>query len=165
MPAYQELSEEQVEQFVSTGIVVVKRALPADVCKRFVANAFEFHGFDADDASTWTVPYARNQQTEQIAAKVRAATPSPPTSPPAAHRQTPQRAPGGQELAPRAWAAMEDLLGGPDRVEQEPGAGGGAVWSNQLAGNFGSAEDRAGGVEGWEPPDARDANGVPTGGW
>ena len=56
---------------------------------------------------------------------------------------------------------MEDLLGGPDRVEQEPGAGGGAVWSNQLAGNFGSAEDRAGGVEGWEPPDARDA----TDGW
>ena len=31
--------------------------------------------------------------------------------------------------------------------------------------NFGSAEDRAGGVEGWEPPDARDANGVPAGGW
>ena len=70
-----------------------------------------------------------------------------------------------KRLAPRAWAAMEDLLGGPDRVEQEPGAGGGAVWSNQLAGNFGSAEDRSEGVEGWEPPDARDANGVPTGGW
>ena len=62
---------------------------------------------------------------------------------------------------------MEDLLGGPDRVEQEPGAGErmGALWSNQLASNFGSAEDRAGGLEGWEPPDARDANGVPTGGW
>ena len=62
---------------------------------------------------------------------------------------------------------MEDLLGGPDRVEQEPGAGErmGALWSNQLASNFGSAEDRAEGIEGWEPPDARDANGVPAGGW
>ena len=160
MPAYQELSEEQVEQFVSTGIVVVKGALPADVCKRFVANAFEFHGFDADDASTWTVPYAWNPKTEEIPARVRAAAPLRPPQ---------QRTLNGvgQELAPRAWAAMEDLLGGPGRVEQEAGAGErmGALWSNQLASNFGSAEDRAGGLEGWEPPDARDANGVPTGGW
>ena len=84
-PAYQELSEEQVEQFVSTGIVVVKRALPADVCERFVANAFEFHGFDADDASTWTVPYAWNPKTEEIPAKVRRRRHSIPA--PAAHPQ------------------------------------------------------------------------------
>ena len=85
MPAYQELSEEQVEQFVSTGIVVVKGALPADVCERFVANAFEFHGFDADDASTWTLPYAWNPKTEEIPAKVRRRRLSIPA--PAAHPQ------------------------------------------------------------------------------
>jgi hypothetical protein len=106
---YRELSEAQVEQFVSTGVVVVKGAIERGLCARWVATAFEQHGFDPADASTWTTPYARNAGGETAVAR---------------------------EVAPRAWAAMEDLLGGPERVEQGPGAGGGATWSNSLAGNF-----------------------------
>eukprot|EP01044_Picomonas_judraskeda_P002697 COSAG03_NODE_200_length_10751_cov_2.905745_9_plen_304_part_00 len=66
-----------------------------------------------------------------------------------------------REIAPRAWAAIEDLLGGEERVEQ---AGSGAVWDSVLAGNFGSAYERTQGS--WQPPTARDEyTGVPLGGW
>ena len=54
---YRELSAAQVEQFISTGIVVVKGAIDRALCDRWVALAFEQHGFDPLDATTWATPY------------------------------------------------------------------------------------------------------------
>ena len=138
---YTELSEAQVEQFVATGIVTVKSAIPKAVAQQWVADAFGRLGYDPNRPSTWVEPFGRAPKTDEEEVRV---------------------------LAPRAWAAIEDLLGGPGRVDQQAwrgGAGAGAVWPNDLAGNFGSAAERAAGAESWVAPGDADAQGVPLGGW
>lgn len=120
----------------------MKNAIDRRLCERWVATAFEQLEFEPADPSTWTTPYAWNPGGETAVA---------------------------HEIAPRVWAAIEQLVGGRDRIEEKPAGpydASGAIWSSSLAGNFGTEHDRREGVRGWHAPTARDEQtGVPLGGW
>ena len=139
MGGYSELTEAQVEEFVETGIVRIEGAFSRSYAAEWVRRALERLG--VDEQGVGTEVYMRAPPEDEIEAKV---------------------------LAPRAWAAIEDLLGGADRVDQTAwrgGAGGGAVWQSDLAGNFGTAAERAKGDASWVEPSARDERNVPVGSW
>ena len=140
MGGYRELTEAQVEEFVATGIVRIEGAFSRSFAAEWVRRALERLG-RVDDRGVGAEVYARAPPEDEIEAKV---------------------------LAPRAWAAIEDLLGGADRVDQAAwrgSAGGGAVWQSDLAGNFGSAAERAKGDASWVEPSARDERNIPVGSW
>lgn len=84
------LTESDIEHFLEYGFVVVPEAIAPDVCDAAVEEAFERCGYDRRDRSTW------------IEKKIHLGV---------------SRSTAIAELAPKAWAATCQLLGGEDRVK------------------------------------------------
>lgn len=85
------LTEEQKEQFITQGYVVVKGCFTRETAKRYTDRAWSRLGYDPDDPSTWAQEQIHMPALERWEAK---------------------------EFAPKAWEAMCDLLGGEERASQ-----------------------------------------------
>lgn len=91
MIADQPLSAADIEHFIEYGFVVVREAMSKDVCDAAVKDAFERVGYDRHDPSTWVEKkiHLGTSRTQEV-----------------------------KDIAPKAWAATCQLLGGEERVRQ-----------------------------------------------
>ncbi len=107
------LSEEQIEHFLEHGHVVIHNCFARDFAEAWTANAFRRLGYDANDPSTW--------EKEIV------------------HMPAAQRVPM-EEIAPKAWQAACELLGGAERVAP-------CTWGDGMIVNFHKGADMP-----WQPP-------------
>ncbi|HEV2471377.1 MAG TPA: hypothetical protein VGS41_01850, partial [Chthonomonadales bacterium] len=110
------LSAEQVEQFLTRGHITLHNCFPRQRAEQWVAQAWKRMGMDPDNPATWVTERLHMPTTLTIELK---------------------------DLAPRAWQAACELLGGEDRVLQPCTTGDGLIV------NFGIGRDRP-----WSPPGA-----------
>jgi ribosomal protein S18 acetylase RimI-like enzyme len=92
-----ELTDAQIAEFVEKGFVVVPDCIPKDLCKSWTDQSWERIGMSPDDPDGW-----------QDLVGVPGANSEPMS-----------------KCAPKAWRAMCDLLGGPQKVASEPSFGDG----------------------------------------
>lgn len=107
------LSEAQIEHFLQHGHVVISDCFARDFAENWTTNAFHRLGYDPNDASTW--------EQEII------------------HMPGTQYVPMG-EIAPKAWQAACELLGGQERVAP-------CSWGDSMIVNFHKGADQP-----WQPP-------------
>ena len=88
-----ELTADQERQFLDQGYVVVEQAVARDLAEQWRGLAFRRLGYDPDDPATWSEPRVHL---------------------PVMNRQR------VADVAPRAWAAICDLLGGEHRIKNGP---------------------------------------------
>lgn len=87
------LTPEQREQFLAEGHLVIKGAFPRERSLEWVREECARAGYDVDDPRTWRKDYERITLSRQETL---------------------------EELAPDAWQASVDLMGGLDRVKNRP---------------------------------------------
>lgn len=109
---YCELTDEQVQHFLERGYVVVGQALSRELAEQWRAFAFERLGYAPDDPATWA--------EERI------------------HMPTMNRR-RVAEVAPRAWAAICDLVGGEQRIKNAADYS----YGDRFIVNFGRGGDQA----------------------
>ncbi len=112
------LTTAEVEHFVTYGFVHIPKAIDPEFCRTQAALAFRRLGYDPADSETWH------------ADKIH--MPSMHTWP-------------VREIAPRAWGAMIDLVGGADRIANPEDT----RWGDGFILNFSFGAD-----EPWSPPRA-----------
>lgn len=128
MSNYHVLTEEHVRSFLDNGYLVVKGCLDLDIANRWISEGFERLGYDPDQPSTWEKDIIWMDHRNQMEVR---------------------------ELAPKAWDAILDVIGGEDRLEtQVYGLGPGhftsinsSVWSDAFIANFHRGADKP-----WQPP-------------
>jgi hypothetical protein len=97
------LRPEQIEQFLSQGYLTIPRCFSRDAAEAVTDAAFVRLGYDKTDSSTWTAPRVHMPSLNHFECKT---------------------------FAPAAWAAICDLLGGEERVQQP------CHWGDALIANF-----------------------------
>ncbi|CAG8927556.1 unnamed protein product [Penicillium salamii] len=102
------LSEEQIRHFMRHGFVRVPKCFSQQEADRWAGDVWERLGFSPTDKSTWTEEITHMDETMTMPIKT---------------------------FAPKAWAAMCQLLGGEDRVAPES-----ATWNDAFIVNLGSPE-------------------------
>jgi hypothetical protein len=112
-PEFPPLSEEQIAHFLDHGHVVIHDCFPRAFAEDWTANAFRRLEYDPNDPATW--------QQEIV------------------HMPATQRAPM-PEIAPKAWQAACELLGGEERVSP-------CSWGDSMIVNL-----RKGADQPWQPP-------------
>ena len=115
---YKTLTESDVTHFVERGHIVLRNCFPRELAEEWTDFAYKRLGYAPNDPSTWAVPRI--------------------------HLPSMNRAPI-QEIAPRAWEAICDLLGGEDRL-----ANSAPSWGDGFIINF-----ALGAAETWQPPETR----------
>ena len=100
------LTEEQKAHFLEHGYVKIPQCFTREKAAEFTSKLWTRLGMDPNDKSTWTVE------------KINMAW----------HYHTPV-----QEIAPKAWSAMGQLLGGEDKISDDG-------WSDGFIVNFGKPE-------------------------
>jgi hypothetical protein len=115
------LSDAEIDHFLRRGFVKIPQALDRDLAKRWVDASWARIGYDRDDHRTWKEPRVHFPRTEEC---------------------------DPREVAPRAWAAMCQLVGGEERIHLPP------VWGNGFIANYGIGADQP-----WVEPGPR------AGGW
>ena len=123
---YKTLTESDVNHFVEKGHVILKGCFPRELAEEWRAFAFKRLGYDPDDSTTWEQPRVHLPSMNRVVI---------------------------EEVAPRAWDAICDLLGGEERIvnfwgDGKPG------WSDGFIINFGLGADQP-----WQPPSPE------VGGW
>jgi hypothetical protein len=118
---YAALNDEQIELFLNQGYLVVPDCFSRETARRLTDRAFLRLGYEPDDPNTWKRGQVHMPRLDQWEIK---------------------------EFAPRAWAAMADLLGGEERIAQP------CYWGDSFIVNFKNGADRP-----WDPPSAH------VGGW
>ena len=90
MPTYKALSPEQVQSFMDKGYFVVKQCVDPGLIERWVNRGWQRLGFDKNDTSTWLkdITWMKNESEAAI-----------------------------KDVAPRAWEALVEVIGGEDRLE------------------------------------------------
>ncbi|UCH26013.1 MAG: phytanoyl-CoA dioxygenase family protein [Trueperaceae bacterium] len=132
---YSTLSEEQAQHFLDKGYVVIKGCLSRDVAAKWSSYAFERLGCDPEDPATWReeIVWMNREHVARV-----------------------------ESLAPRAWGAICDVVGGEDRIDDRVmqieskhfTTINSFEWSDAFIVNF-----RRGADEVWVPPSAA------AGGW
>jgi hypothetical protein len=107
------LSAEQIEHFLHRGHVMIHDCFSREFAESWTAHAFQRLGYDPNDPSTW--------EQEII------------------HMPASERVPM-EEIAPKAWQAACELLGGAERIAP-------CTWGNGMIVNF-----RKGADQPWRPP-------------
>ncbi len=140
MPAYQALSPEQVQSFMDNGYLVVKQCVDRDFAQRWIDRGFERLGYDQHDPRTWKkdLIWMKNESEAAI-----------------------------RDVAPRAWAALLDVVGGEDRLETQVMDTPAKFypvnsfnWSDALIVNLRTAADKP-----WQPPSAHSRGWHKDGGY
>jgi len=119
--AYRTLTEGDIAHFIQKGYVKIPGAFSRETAETWSADCFTRLGYDPDDKSTWAEPRIHMGGDKRIEVK---------------------------EFAPRVYAAICDLLGGEERLEQP------CQWSDHFIVNLGLRAD-----ETWQPA------GPDTPGW
>jgi hypothetical protein len=88
---YRHLSPEQVEQFLTRGHIVLRECFSRELAREWTQHAFQRLGYDPEDPATWTE--ARVHMPTATPVEVKA-------------------------IAPRAWEAIGELVGGEERAHQ-----------------------------------------------
>ncbi|KAJ2920218.1 hypothetical protein MD484_g83, partial [Candolleomyces efflorescens] len=105
---YKYLSPGDINHFLENGYIVVKNAFTKEGAEEWLANLWPRLALDPEDKSTWS--------------KERVHMP--------AHRRAKV-----ETFAPKAWAAIQDLVGGEDRIDEH-----GSTWGDSFIVNFGTPE-------------------------
>lgn len=131
---YKVLNKDQVESFLERGYLVVKGCLDKDFAQHWIDRAYERLGYDKGDPSTWAKDLVHLYPTSRRAIR---------------------------DISPKAWAAICDVVGGADRIEDTVKEVRGHfaeidsfTWSDAFIVNFNRGAD-----EPWQPPSAE------VGGW
>jgi hypothetical protein len=128
MSQYSALSDEQVQGFYDKGYLMVRDCLDLRIANEWIDQAYERLGYDKHDPSTWTKDIVWLDHKNQLPVR---------------------------DLAPKAWAAILDVVGGEDRLETQVMGKRAThfswinsfVWSDAFVVNF-----RRGAGEPWQPP-------------
>lgn len=123
---YKTLTEADISHFLEKGHLILRDCFPRALAEEWQTFAFKRLGYDPEDPTTWAEPRV--------------------------HLPTMNRAPI-QEVAPRAWNAICDLLGGEDRItnarsDSKP------AWGDGFIINFALGAETP-----WQPPSPE------VGGW
>lgn len=86
---YREITEEQAQQFLERGHIVVREAFPRELAEEWRAFAFKRLGYDPYEPDTWAEPRVHLPGMNWKRAA---------------------------DIAPRAWNAVCDLMGGEERI-------------------------------------------------
>lgn len=115
------LSKDEIDHFIKFGFVQVSDCFDKDFAKRWTDEAFGRLGYDPDDPKTWEKPIIHMPNDARVVVK---------------------------DFAPKAYAAICQLLGGEDRIPEN------IMWGNGFIVNFSLGAD-----EEWVPPSPE------AGGW
>ena len=114
---YKTLTESDVDHFVEKGYIVLKDCFSRELAAEWRELAFKRLGYDLNDPTTWEEPRIHLPSMNRMPIR---------------------------EIAPRAWDAICDLLGGEDRIaHSEPS------WGDGFIINFALGADTA-----WQPPES-----------
>jgi ectoine hydroxylase-related dioxygenase (phytanoyl-CoA dioxygenase family) len=135
MSNYKVLTQEQVQSFLDKGYLVVSDCLNTNIANRWIDEAYERLGYDRDDPSTWQKDIIWMDHKNQLPVR---------------------------ELAPKAWDAILDVVGGEERLESQVmqidskhfSTINSSIWSDAFIVNFHKGADQP-----WQPPSAK------VGGW
>jgi hypothetical protein len=119
---YEVLTDAQIEHFLDKGHVILRNCFSRDLAQEWVAFAYKRLGCAPDAPATWAE--ARIHQPSMNRVPIR-------------------------DVAPKAWGAICDLLGGEDRLANSD-----PQWGDGFIINFSHGADHP-----WEPPSAK------VGGW
>jgi hypothetical protein len=128
MPKYRVLTNDQVQCFLDKGYLIVHDCLNRGIAKRWIDEAYDRLGYDRHDPRTWTTDIVWMDHKNQMPVR---------------------------ELAPKAWAAILDVVGGEERIETQvmnlpPGhftSINSFIWSDAFIANFYRGADKP-----WQPP-------------
>lgn len=129
MSKYRTLTPEQVQSFLDKGYLVVPDCLDRSVADRWIDEAYVRLGYDSGDPSTWAKDIIWMDHKNQMPVR---------------------------ELAPKAWDAILDVVGGEERLEttvmklRESGhftSINSFEWSDSFIVNFHRGADKP-----WQPP-------------
>ncbi len=132
MSNYQVLTDEQVQSFLDKGYLIVKDCLDLDIANRWIEEAYDRLGYDRHDPKTWTKDIVWMDHKNVLPVR---------------------------DIAPKAWAAILDVVGGEDRLEprvmrlRESGhftTINSFIWSDAFIVNFHRGADQP-----WQPPSAQ----------
>jgi len=120
--SYQVLTDEQVEQFLSRGFVVINGCFTRAAAEEYTDGIWTRLGYSPDDQSTWAEPSIHMPSHRQIDIHT---------------------------FAPKAWAAICDLVGGASRISTtRPHS-----WNDGFIVNLWEGGDQP-----WQPPQQARAN-------
>jgi hypothetical protein len=128
--SYRVLTDEQIQSFFDNGYLVVPGCVDLEVAGRWVDQAYGRLGYDRDDPSTWERDIVWMDHLNRLPVR---------------------------EVAPRAWDAILDVVGGEERLEpqvmciesQHFTTINTFEWSDAFIVNF-----RRGADQPWQPPSA-----------
>ncbi len=131
MSKYRLLTYEQVASFLDNGYLIVKDCMDLSLAQRWIAGAYERLGYDPAVPGTWVKDLVRLDHKYQLPVR---------------------------EVAPKAWAAILDVVGGEDRLETQVmgkplghfSSINSFAWSDAFVVNF-----NKGAGEAWQPPSAQ----------
>ncbi|MCS7061337.1 MAG: hypothetical protein RMN25_09250, partial [Anaerolineae bacterium] len=123
MGKYRVLTDEQVQSFLDKGYLVVRDCLDRSIAERWIDEAYQRLGYDKHNPATWVKDIVWLDHKNQMPVR---------------------------EVAPKAWAAILDVVGGEDRLEtQVMGISGGHfttinsfIWSDAFIINFHRGADK-----------------------
>ncbi len=135
MSNYKVLTEAQIQSFLDKGYLVVNDCLDTAIAHRWIDEAYARLGYDKHDPSTWQKDIIWMDHKNQLPVR---------------------------ELAPKAWAAILEVVGGEDRLETQVmqidskhfSTINSSIWSDAFIVNFHKGADQP-----WQPPSAK------VGGW
>lgn len=128
MSKYKVLTDKHVQSFLDNGYLIVNDAVNLAVANAWIANAYVRLGYDPKDPSTWVRGLVHMDHANSLPVK---------------------------DVAPKAWDALMDVIGGEDRLETDVMHIKGGhftsinswIWSDSFIVNF-----NRGANEPWQPP-------------
>ena len=112
---YKILTETEIEHFLEKGHIIVRDCFSRDLAKEWTALAYKRLGYDPTDPTTWKEERIHMPSMNRVSIR---------------------------KVAPKAWDAICDLLGGEERLANlDP------QWGDGLICNFSLGADRP-----WQPP-------------
>jgi hypothetical protein len=129
MGGYKVLNDEQVQSFLDKGYLLVPDAVDLSIANRWIDDTYDRLGYDKHNPSTWVKDIIWMDHKNQLPVR---------------------------DVAPKAWAALMDVIGGEDRLEttvMKLNSSGhfstinSWLWSDAFIINFHRGADQP-----WQPP-------------
>src|SRR4051794_33976383 len=92
MSQYKVLTDEQVQSFLDKGYLIVHDSLERDIAASWIDQAYQRLGYEKNNPSTWAKDIVWMDHKNSLPVK---------------------------EVAPKAWDAILDVVGGEDRLERQ----------------------------------------------